>query len=423
MSTLTRRNFLAATGVGTVGMVTALGTSISFAAPGVPNDGDVLVVLFLRGGMDGLSLTPPITDPTYYDIRPTIAIPQPGQQNGALRLDSGSNQRARFSSGFDGAFGLHPAADALHKGIWADGRLALIPGAGFPGASFSHFKAMTNHFRGSLSTGVGGGWIGRMVNAQGGPGPVAAVNTESAAALLRGASTSMGVVNSLDSFRLNGFANAEAASGALAVAYGGGDSLSAEGRNILSMSQRFQQLNNERRPMYANDAYGRMFNELGTLLKASPTLGIRAAAIASGGWDHHRNLGRPGDTDGRFHSLVSSMANGIQAFAEDTNGLDGITLVVISEFGRTTNENGNVGTDHGQATTMLVAGAGVRGGVYGDDFAENLSLPPGKRRGAVPIMTDFRKPILEIARKRARLADTGSVFPSFTPAGADLGLV
>lgn len=420
MTTLTRRSFIAASGVGTLGLVTGLGTSISLAAPGVPNDGDTLVVLFLRGGMDGLSLTPPITDSSYYDQRPNIAIPQPGQANGALSLAQNGN--VSFSSGFEGAFGLHPSAKSLHDGLWRAGNLALIPGAGFNGASFSHFTAMKNNFRGSLSNGVGGGWLGRMTNAQGGPGPVPSVQSSRASDLLSGGQGAMGVVGSINNFRLRSFRNSDGVKQALAAAYGGNDSLSVEGRNILGLSDRISSLDNELRGGYANDEYGRMFNELGTLLKSSPTLGIRAAALAAGGWDHHRDLGLPGQADARFHSRMKQLSDAVQTFANETNGLQGITLVVTTEFGRTTNENGNRGTDHGMATTMIVAGGGIRGGVYGDDFADSLAIPSGRRRGAVPIMTDYRKPISEIVRKRSKLGNTGSVFPGFTASGSDLGL-
>ena len=419
MTTLTRRSFLAASGVGTIGLVTGLGTSISMAAPGVPNDGDVLVVLFLRGGMDGLSLTPPITDSSYYQQRPNIAIPQPGQANGALALNQNGN--VSFSSGFEGAFGLHPSAKALHDGLWKAGKLAFIPGTGFDGASFSHFRAMKNNFRGSLSTSVGGGWMGRMTNAQGGPGPVAAVHTSNAGDLLAGSNAAMGI-NNASQFRLNSFRNSDGVNNALAAAYGGNDSLSVEGRNILALSDRIASLDNSLRPGYSNDTYGKAFNQLGTLLNGSPTLGVRTAALATGGWDHHRNLGLPGDAGGRFHSRIKQLSDAVQTFSDETNGLQGITLVVTTEFGRTTNENGNRGTDHGMATTMMVAGGGIRGGVYGDDFADSLAVPSGQRRGAVPIMTDFRKPISEIVRKRSKLANTGSVFPGFTANGSDLGL-
>ncbi|MEM7274094.1 MAG: DUF1501 domain-containing protein [Actinomycetota bacterium] len=424
MTTLSRRTFLAGSGtVATFGLVTSFGTSLTLAAPGVPSDGDVLVVLFLNGGADGLALTPPLRDPAYYDLRPRLGIPQPGQANGSLPLRN--NGKVRFSSGFDGAFGLHPAAKPLYDGLWADGKLAFIPAAGFKDTTFSHFTAVQNGQRGSLSLGVGGGWLGRMTNAQGGPGPVPSVSR--GRGTLAGGTGTMGVIPSLGMFKGGVFNGPR--KDALLASYAGGDSVSATGRRLLNLADRFAELEHGLRDGYTDHklrnrshGYGLSFSELASLLKADPPLGIRAAGIELGRWDHHEALGLPGDTQGNFHSLVTAMSDAIQRFAEETNGLQGITLVVTSEFGRTSNENGNLGTDHGEGYTMMVAGAGIRGGVYGDDFPDSIALPPGARRGTLPIATDYRKPITEVIRKRVKLANTSSVFPDFTQSGSDLGI-
>ena len=141
--TLTRRRFLAAGGATTLGLgaITALGTSVSLAAPGVPGDGDVLVLLDLSGAADGLSLTPPLQDSAYYDVRPTIAVRPPNQAGGSLPLSG--NGRVSFSSGFDGAFGLHPAAKPIYDALWSTGKLAVVPGAGFKGSTLVTLRRRT----------------------------------------------------------------------------------------------------------------------------------------------------------------------------------------------------------------------------------------------------------------------------------------
>lgn len=420
MTVLDRRSFLAAAGIGTIGAVTALGTSITFADDG-DDDGDVVVVLFLKGGMDGLSFTPPVKDEGYYRNRPRIAVPRPGEANGALRLDSATTN-VRFGAGFDGYFGLHPAARRLHDGLWAQGRLAFIPAAGLPGSSFSHFLAQRRHFRGSVSNAYGGGWLGRLTNVRSGDGLTPAVYSTNDNRLVAGSPSAMGVVGAMDRVRLNGFADRRAAATAMARIYSGTDSVSSQGRLALDVADRIGALEGGRRDGYGNDGYGRAFSELGSLLAASPSLGIRSAAIMVGGWDHHSNLGAPGDTDGRFHRNTEAMSNAIATFAAETDNLQGITLVVMSEFGRTTNQNGNGGTDHGQGTTMMVAGGNIRGGVYGDDFPDTVLLPAGQRRGAVPVLTDYRKITGEVIRSRANVTDLGMVFPGFQPSGSALGL-
>lgn len=408
---LSRRHFLAASGATTVavGAVTALGTSISLAAPGVPGDGDVLVVVNLGGGCDGLAMTPPLQDPSYYDVRPTVAVPRPGQANGALPL--ADNGRVRFSSGFEGAFGLNPAAQALHDGLWSAGRLAVFPGIGFPGSSLSHFTSSNFHRKGTLDLLIPGTWLGRMSNAQGGDGQIQATGVGDA-------TDNFSVIGSMETYQ-GGLWNQDA----IARLYSGGrDLVSSTGRTTLARAGEVGSLPAGHRPGYPETGFGLRFSELAQVLKRRPAFGIKAAQFSYGNWDHHTNLGRPGDERGNFHSQMKPLADALQAFADDTNGLDGIVVVITTEFGRTINENGAGGTDHGEGLTMLVAGGGIRGGVYGDDYVDSLTLPNGAARASLPIGTDYRKPLSEIIRKRVRLGDPSPVFPDFAQTGNDFGL-
>ena len=408
--TFTRRRFLVASGAttATLGAMTALGTSISLAAPGVPSDGDVLVVVNLGGGVDGLSLTPPLTVGGYNDVRPNIAIPAPGEANGALPL--ANNGRVGFSSGFDGAFGLHPAAKAIHDGLWSAGKLAVFPGIGFKGSTLSHFTSANYHRKGTLSVHVPGTWLGRMVNSQGGDPDIASLGVGDVGG-------NFSAIGQIVSYKA-GVPNQEA----VAALYANGTDLVASvGRRALKVGGAVGELSGGYQPGYPEDnGFSHRFSELAELLKRRPAFGIRAASFGGGNWDHHEGLGT--SSRGPFQALVRQLSEAIQAFADDTDGLKGITLVVTSEFGRTVNENGAKGTDHGEALTMLVAGGGVRGGVYGDDYVDSLTLPNGASRASLPITTDLRKPVSEIIRKRVRLADLSPVFPDFTQVGADFGL-
>ena len=93
MPTLTRRKFITVSGIGAAGVITGLGTRLAIAAPGSPATGDAVVMLFLRGGADGLNHAPPFNDNRYQDIRPTIAIPPPNQNGGALPPHQRQRQR------------------------------------------------------------------------------------------------------------------------------------------------------------------------------------------------------------------------------------------------------------------------------------------------------------------------------------------
>ncbi len=421
-STVSRRKFLAAGGVGvataTTMAVTGFGTRLALAAPGDPSTGDVLVVVFLRGGADGLTMAPPYGYQSYRQLRPNIAIDPPGGPNGALPLTGGSaNGNAVFPTGLDGVIGLHPALKPAYDALWDRGRLAVIPATGLPPSESptrSHFAATRYVQAGSASGSVGGGWLGRMINVQSGDGLFPALNTTNRGNLLQGGKGAVSIPN-LRNFGITGFPDRDRASDALNVLHSGNDSISARGSTVLGVVDRVQNLGNDLRPGYPNDQLSRKFSEVSELIKAN--LGIRAAVIDFGSWDHHRNHGTVGN--GRFHRKATELGGALGAFANDTNGLDGICVLVITEFGRTINENGNRGTDHGRATTYMAMGSGIRGGVFGDDYPDVIRDDPN--HGDLTVLTDFRKPVAEIIRNRAMVNDLGVVFPTYQGQG-ELGL-
>src|SRR6516162_5762818 len=108
-----------------------------------------LIVIFLRGGMDGLNVVVPYGDPNYYALRPTIAIPKPGNELGVLDLD--------------GYFGLNPALESLMP-FWKDKSLAFIHASGSPDPTRSHFDAQDFMESGMPGQKLGTtGWLNRLV--------------------------------------------------------------------------------------------------------------------------------------------------------------------------------------------------------------------------------------------------------------------
>ncbi|MEL7156464.1 MAG: DUF1501 domain-containing protein [Actinomycetota bacterium] len=417
-TTVNRRKFLAVSGISAAGVVTGLGTTLALAAPGSPNTGDAIVAILLRGGADGLSMSPPYGYASYRQLRPTIAIPPPGNNGGALPLNSG-NANAAFPTGINNVVGLHPGFQPIYDTLWAQGRLAVIPATGMPAsesATRSHFSAEEYLERGSAARNVGGGFLGRMLNVANPPGLVAGVNKSSRTNMLDGGRKSVAAA-SLSNFGLDGFRNRDQAKAALRALNGGNDSVSAEGRSVLDVVDQIQSLGDGRRPGYPNTGLGRGLSEVSTLLKAN--IGVHAATLELGGWDHHSNLGAPGDTNGRFYRKITELAGALRAFADDTNQLEEITVIVLTEFGRTINENGNRGTDHGRGATHLVMGGGIQGGVFGDDYPDVIRDDP--QTGDLSVLTDYRKPLSEVIMNRAGVNNLGTVFPTYTQNGT-LGL-
>ena len=413
-----RRSFLrGAAGVAAVAS-TGLGPKLAFASPSNPATGDSLVVIFLRGGADGLSMTPP-TGPafdSYQTIRPTIAI-NPSQ---SLALDS-SNTNAVFPQGMSGIVGLHPTLAPLYDSVWAAGQMAVIPAVGLPDSesrSRSHFEAQNFWDRGSASRGVRTGWLNRVMTAQGAAGPVPALSKSyQNPEMLVGPARAINVPD-LRSFGVSGFRGDAQPMTALRAMYDGGAGLvNRTGSETLDVTALLGSVDANAGPSYPSGTFSRNLKQVANLLRAN--VGLQGALIEFGGWDHHGELGVPGDTGGRFWRKASEMAVGLRAFVDDLGpgGLEETTIVVISEFGRTIDENSSGGTDHGRGGTMFVIGGGVQGGVFGNDYPSLIEDSNTNRR-ALPVLTDFRQPLSEVLASRVGV--TG-VYPTFTQ-GADLGV-
>ena len=148
--------------------------------------------------------------------------------------------------------------------------------------------------------------------------------------------------------------------------------------------------------------------QIAQLIKSN--IGLEVAFLDSGGWDHHVNEGA---VQGQLANLLREMGSGLAAFSQDMGDrMADITVVTMSEFGRTAHENGNRGTDHGHANCMFVMGGGVTGGkVYGKwPGLEREQLYEGRD---LALTTDFRTVLSEIIDRRLGNRDLRSVFPGF----------
>lgn len=410
MPSLSRRRFLQAAS-GLAAAATLGVPRVAFGAPGDPSRGDALVVIFLRGGLDGLSAVVPTHEALYYDRRPGIALP-PGR---VLPLEGG--------------FGLHPALAGLEE-AWVDGDLALVPAAGHPELTRSHFEAMGRVQRGRPDgADVPEGFLARHLRSRAGAAPQEIAAATIGNALPEGLASAPAAFAfaNLDRVRVEGFpgdpAQVRAALEALYAVGVAPAELGRMGRDTLATLARLE----EARPdevapqngaVYPDDYFGHRLRSVAQLLHVGGEVGLELAWVDVGGFDTHESMG---DADGgRMAAALRRLGDGLGAFWRDLRDLRGeVTVVAMAEFGRQVHENGSGGTDHGNGGVMFALGGGVRGGVHGawPGLEEEALFT---RNGVAPV-NDFRDVFAEVLARRVGGADLDAVFPGL--AHEPLGLV
>lgn len=364
--------------------------------------GDVLITVFLRGGMDGLHTVPPYADEAYRKQRPTLAIPVPAGPQGALDLD--------------GFFGVHPDLQPLVE-LFHGGRLAIVHASGSPDKTLSHFEAMQTMERGVADGNVtASGWISRHLASQAAPqpSPIRAVAFGDVLPKSLQGSMSATAVRSLSEFRLAVPPEWEASfRGLLAGFYGSGeDPASTSGRHLLKLLRKLETLDPEKYRPEGGAAYpasdlGRGLKQAAQLIKAE--VGLEVATVDLGGWDAH--VAQATLMSGLMRDLGQSL-NALHADLGDR--MRRVTLVAMTEFGRRVHENSGLGTDHGRGSAMFLLGGGIRGGkVYGR--WPGLASDQLDRDGNLRVTTDYRDILGEIVTRRLGNPHLDRVFPDYSP--------
>ena len=394
-----RRRFLKSAGLG----VLALGLPPPFfvraAGAEASARGKILVVIFQRGGMDGLNVVVPFKDPAYYSLRPTIAISEPAS-GGERALD------------LDGFYGFHPALAPL-KDFYDRGQLAIVHAVGSPDNTRSHFDAQD-----SMELGTPGvkntpdGWLNRtLASATRSSGPFGAVAVSpQTPRILAGAAPSL-TLSSIEEFRVRD----GSAAAALERLYANSiDPVFRRGGSTLfeALTQ-LRAVEGKIPPSAAEYPAGRFalgLKQIARLIKAD--VGLELAFHEIEGWDTHV---AEGGATGQMANRLKEFADGLAAFDRDVGDrIEDVVVLTMSEFGRTARENGSRGTDHGHANVMFVLGGKVRGGkVYGrwpglapEVLHENRDLA---------LTTDYRAVCSEVLAHHLN-RESGKIFPGFRAA-------
>lgn len=363
---------------------------------------NILVVVQLAGGNDGLNSVVPYADGLYYQARPTLAIPP----SRVLHLDN--------------RIGLHPNLKGI-KGLYDQGKVAVIQGVGYPDPNLSHFRS-TDIWQSAQPVGNSEtGWLGRFLDSAmaGEDNPLKAV---SIGPLLPkafwAAHTLVPAVEDLTSFRYSTSQwlpqESKRVLGAFQQLAGSTDAAEGPYLSLLQMAEASSYQATIDLAATAGAATRRVPYPQSDLAKAlklvsriiASNLGTRVFMVTQSGYDDHAQ-------EAQAHPrLMQDLGDAVAAFYQDLSAqgrADRVLMMTFSEFGRRPLENASNGTDHGTAAPLLVVGDVVKGGLYGE-MPSLAHLDDGNLR----FTTDFRS-VYTTVLTRWLGADAGAAVPGAFP--------
>jgi uncharacterized protein (DUF1501 family) len=417
---MNRRAFLRALSWGGTASLASTCSAWALISPSQAASTRRLIVVFMRGAVDGLSLLVPYNEANYYRRRSTIAIGKPGSADGAIDLD--------------GQFGLHPALAPLLP-FWHQGSLAFVHAAGSPDPTRSHFDGQDN-----IESGTPGnkatpdGWLNRLEGVMPATEEVRSAPTRAVsigsllprifkgrngvATIASGATAVRPTVLDRPNVRraFEAIYSDVPRMGSMFANY-----VAARTNVVAAIEQADPEMlaaNNGAPSTYAfaNDAA-----RLGALMRRDTR--VQLGFLAVSGWDTHANQG--GASGGQLAGLLSPFAKGMSALARSLGPLYADTMIaVISEFGRTVAQNGNAGTDHGHGNLIWLMGGSVVGGkVHGEwPGLDDAALYEGRD---LAVVTDYRTVLAQICERHLRLSDTdlSKVFPDMPRQAKSIQLI
>jgi uncharacterized protein (DUF1501 family) len=388
---VTRRQFVR-NGVAAFTVAVAVPEFLSDLARAQGATGRSLVVFYLGGGNDSLSMLVPYNDASYYGRRPTLAVPA----GTVLQIGTDSSHVA---------LGLHPRLTGL-KQIFDDGRLAFVQRTGYDNQSRSHFAGTDIWSTADPKNSQGAGWVGRYLDSL--PAPVDPLVGWNATAgsphVLQSDHVAVPAIANpaTYSFASPNFGAEAVAERAAAVKINSHVPIGRPEIAFVYESAQAAMATLDRVTAVARYVPSTRYptTGLGAALQSvagaiAQGIGTRVFYVTIGGFDTHSAQNVNG-TNGTYYTLMATLNDALLAFYTDlrNHGLfESTLLVTFSEFGRRINENGSFGTDHGAASAMLVLGGKVNGGLYGT--APVLSLDPQNptlenNAADVHYETDFR---------------------------------
>ena len=392
MPWLSRRRFIQGAGLLTA---SAAFPSVLFAKTATQGR---LVVVILRGALDGLAAVPPHGDPDYARLHQELSIAPPGAADGALGLNS--------------TFGLHPALEFLHE-RYAGGELIVFQAAASPYRDRSHFdgqNVLENGYRQPL--GSADGWLNRALASSPVRGVAIAQNVP---LILRGG------VPVLSKSPTHSPDVDEELLARLQDLYSKDDWFSARLAEAVQSERLGDASSDAETPGKPVDRIGAAARMAAAVMMSEG--GPEVAVLEATGWDTHANQG---GAKGVLAQRLRGLDAALRALADDLGPLWAQTAVlVVTEFGRTAAMNGTRGTDHGTGGCAFLVGGAVRGGRVISDWPGLTAASLLDDRDLKPTL-DLRSVFKGVLDEHLRIdAKTlaGRVFPDSTQARALDGLI
>jgi uncharacterized protein (DUF1501 family) len=384
--------------------------------PGLFKRKKIMVCIFQRGAMDGLMAVTPFTDQYLKAARPTLFMSAAKDSKNKPLID------------LDGRFGLHPSMAAFEQ-VFRDKRMAIVHGIGSPNNTRSHFDAQDFMESGTpFRKGTESGWLNRAVGLLGHDGatPFQGVSlTSSLPRSFYGDNPAVAISN-LQDFNIQMRGNLRGANMAAKSFEDLYDQTSSgllkdtgkESFEAIKMLQKTDVRNYKpsNNAIYPNTSLGNSLKQIAQLIKMD--VGMEVAFAESGGWDTHFNQGTE---TGIFARNVNDLSESIMAFWADMGTLqDDVTVMTMTEFGRTVKQNGTGGTDHGRGSCNFILGNGVSGGkVHG--LVNPLSIENLEDGRDLAVTTDFRSVFSEVADKHLGIHNDKVLFPEWN--GKTIGVM
>jgi uncharacterized protein (DUF1501 family) len=365
----------------------------------------VLVCIFQRGAMDGLMAVSPYADANLRTLRPSLYMSPLEKEGGLINLDD--------------YFGLHPAMKSLEP-FFVEKRMGIVHGVGSPNTTRSHFDAQDYMEAGTpFNKGTASGWLNRVAGLMGHDAtPFRAVSlTNALPRSLYGDNEALAISN-LQDFAIsmkNNPMSGQSVGQSFEQLYDQTSSslLNKTGKesfNAMKMLNVNELKNYQpaKDVVYPTSPLGNSLKQIAVLIKMQ--VGLELAFAESGGWDTHVNQGT---INGALARNLKDFSDSIAAFWKDLSAYqDEVTVMTMTEFGRTAHQNGTGGTDHGRASCLFVLGNDVQGGKVFHHI-KSLAKQDLEDQRDLPVSTDFRSVFSNIAESHLHLQNSKGLFPEW----------